>query len=149
MAAASTSNQSFIVEVGEDNQYPYPSLNFATNLVALKLSSKNEYNVWNTQMLCLLSSHDMLGFIDGQFLSPSDGNGKTKVEDMKAWIRSDSLVKGWILASLSRQTAMSVVNRLTSIHKKAEFTAKDVWDELQRSYGPSTLEHATAGIISY
>ncbi|PWA92251.1 ankyrin repeat-containing domain, PGG domain, Gag-polypeptide of LTR copia-type [Artemisia annua] len=142
MDKASTSNPSFTVEIGE--KYPYPTLNFATNIVALKLSSKNEYNVWNTQMLCLLSSHDMLGFIDGQFPSPSDANGKTKVEDMKAWIRSDSLVKGWILGSLSKQTAMSVVNRLTFLHKKAEFTAKDVWDELQRSYGPSTLEHATA-----
>ncbi|PWA53833.1 ankyrin repeat-containing domain, PGG domain protein [Artemisia annua] len=124
MAAASTSNQSVIVEVGEDNQYPYPSLNFATNLVALKLSSKNEYNVWNTQMLCLLSSHDMLGFIDGQFPSLSDANGKTKVEDMKAWIRSDSLVKGWILNSLSKQTAMRVVNRLTSIHKRQSLLRK-------------------------
>ncbi|PWA47698.1 ankyrin repeat-containing domain, PGG domain protein [Artemisia annua] len=141
MDKASTSNPSFIVEVGE--KYPYPS-HFAPNLSTVKLSGKNEYSVWNTQTLCLLSSHDMLGFIDGQFPSPSDANGKTKVEDMKAWIRSDSLVKGWILNSLSKQTAMCVVNRLTSKQKKAEFTAKDVWDELQRSYGPSTLEHATA-----
>ncbi|PWA47342.1 ankyrin repeat-containing domain, PGG domain protein [Artemisia annua] len=149
-AAASTSNPSYIIEVGKDIQYPYPSHVIAPNFVTVKLNNKNEYELWNTQMLCLLSSHDMLSFIDGHFLRPSHGKGKAKEGDMKAWYRSDSLVKGWILGSLSKQAAMSVVNRLTCIHKKAEFTAKDVWDELQRSYattGKTRLEDTLAAVI--
>ncbi|GKC04394.1 hypothetical protein Tco_0996004, partial [Tanacetum coccineum] len=83
----------------------------------------------------------MYRFIDGQFPSPA-GNGKVKVGDMEAWIISDSLVKGWILGSLSEETARKAVNRLTDKQKKTDFTAKDVWDELRRSYGPSVREQA-------
>nr|GEW26165.1 ankyrin repeat-containing domain, PGG domain protein [Tanacetum cinerariifolium] len=126
--------------------YPYPSHNFATNIVTVKLSGKPKYSLWNTQMLCLLSSHDMLGFIDGQFPVPSNRNGKAKYGDMKAWYRSDSLVKGWIIGSLSEEVGINIVNHLTHKYKNSDFAAKVVWDELQCSYGPSVPEQA-AGII--
>ncbi|GKA08345.1 ankyrin repeat-containing domain, PGG domain protein [Tanacetum coccineum] len=64
----------------------------------------------NPCFLCVEHGHDMLGFINGQFLNPSRGNGKAKVGDMKGWYKSDSLVKGWILGSLSEEVATSVVN---------------------------------------
>ena len=134
ISAASTSNPSFIVNVGE--VYPYPSHFVSPNFVTMKLSGKDTYNVWETQILCLLKSHHMFVFVKGQFPSPA-GNGKRKEEDIYAWIASDSLVKGWILGSLSDGVAKKVVNRLKPIHKKTDFTAKDLWDELQRSYGPS------------
>nr|GFC33623.1 ankyrin repeat-containing domain, PGG domain protein [Tanacetum cinerariifolium] len=144
MSVASTSN-SFIPEIEEESpnslipevqvEFPYPSHNFATNIVTVKLSDKPKYNVWNTQMQCLLSSHDMLGFIDGQF-------PKAKYGDMKAWYKSDSLVKGWIIGSLSEEIAINVVNRLTREHGNSDFTAKDVWDELQCSYSPSVPKQA-------
>ena len=139
MNAASTSNPSFIVNVGE--AYPYPSL-ITPNIVTVKLSGKNKYNMWKTQMLCLLKSHQMYGFIDGHYPSPVR-NGKGKVGDMEAWIISDSLVKGWILGSLSEEAFNKVVNHLTHKQKKTDFTAKDLWDELQRSYGPSVREQAS------
>ncbi|GKD09671.1 hypothetical protein Tco_1189356 [Tanacetum coccineum] len=135
MNAASTSNPSFVLDVGE--AYPYPSHVIAPNFVTMKLSGKDTYNVWETQILCLLTSHQMNGFIDGQFPSPAAGIGKGKVGEMQEWIISDSLVKGWILGSLSDGVAKKVVNRLKPIHKKTDFTAKDLWDELQRSYGAS------------
>ncbi|PWA48205.1 ankyrin repeat-containing domain, PGG domain protein [Artemisia annua] len=100
MNAASTSNPSFIVNVGE--AYPYPSHVIAPNFVTVKLSGKNKYNMWKTQMLCLLKSHQMYGFIDGHIPRPA-GNGKGK-------------------------------------QKNPDFTAKDLWDELQHSYGPSVRE---------
>ncbi|GJR82925.1 hypothetical protein Tco_0153710 [Tanacetum coccineum] len=74
MNAASTSNPSFIWDVGE----AYPSHVIAPNFVTVKLSSRNKYNMWKTQMICLLKSHQMYGFIDGQFPSPA-GIGKGKV----------------------------------------------------------------------
>nr|GEZ61394.1 ankyrin repeat-containing domain, PGG domain protein [Tanacetum cinerariifolium] len=139
MNTASTSNPSFIEDVGE--AYPYPSHVSAPSFVTVKLSGKNKYNLWETQMLCLLKSHQMYGFIGGQLPSPA-GNGKGKLGDMEAWIISDSLVKGWILASLSEEAARKAVNHLTHMQKKTDFTAKDLWDELQRSYGPSVQQAA-------
>ncbi|PWA49112.1 ankyrin repeat-containing domain, PGG domain protein [Artemisia annua] len=140
MNAASTSNPSFIVDVGE--AYPYPSHAIAPNFVTVILSGKNKYSLWETQMLCLLKSHHMVGFIDGQFLSPA-GNGKGKVGDKEAWVASDSLVKGWIFGSLSEEAGRKAVNHLKHKQKNTDFTAKDLWDELQRSYGPSVREQAS------
>ncbi|GJU45864.1 ankyrin repeat-containing domain, PGG domain protein [Tanacetum coccineum] len=142
MNAASTSNPSFIWNVGE--AYPYPSHVIAPNFVTVKLSGRNKYNMWKTQMICLLKSHHMFGFIDGQFPCP-EGSGKGKVGEMEAWIASDSLVKGWILGSLSEDAVNKAVNHLTHTQKKTDFTAKDLWDELQRSYGPSVREQAAEG----
>ncbi|GJR64402.1 ankyrin repeat-containing domain, PGG domain protein [Tanacetum coccineum] len=139
MNAASTSNPSFIWNVGE--AYPYPSHVIAPNFVTVKLSGRNKYNMWKTQMICLLESHHMFGFIEGQFPCPA-GNGKGKVGDMEAWVASDSLVKGWILGSLSEDAVNKAVNHLTHKQKKTVFTAKDLWDELKRSYGPSVREQA-------
>ncbi|PWA49111.1 ankyrin repeat-containing domain, PGG domain, Gag-polypeptide of LTR copia-type [Artemisia annua] len=144
MNAASTSNPSFIVNVGE--AYPYPSHVIAPNFVTVTLSGKNKYNLWETQMLCLLKSHHMVGFIDGQFPNPA-GNGKGKVGDMEAWVASDSLVKGWIFGSLSEEVARKAVNHLTHKQKNTDFTAKDLWDELRRSYGPSVREQASVSSI--
>ncbi|GKD30557.1 hypothetical protein Tco_1241335 [Tanacetum coccineum] len=92
-------------------------------------------------MICLLKSHQMYGFIDGQFPSPA-GIGKGKVGDMEACIILDSLVKGWILGSLSEEAVNKVVSQPTHKQKKIDFTAKDLWDELQRCYGPSDRDQA-------
>ncbi|KAL8239656.1 hypothetical protein R6Q59_016223 [Mikania micrantha] len=96
--------------------YPYPSH------VTMKLSSRDTYDVWKTQMLCLLKSLDMLRFIE---LETLDGYNQDP------W-RSDELVKGWILGSLSKQTLKYVVNSFPN----TDFTAKDAWDKLQTIYGP-------------
>nr|GEX77524.1 ankyrin repeat-containing domain, PGG domain protein [Tanacetum cinerariifolium] len=96
-------------------------------------------------MLCILKSHHTIGLINGYIPNPA-WNGKGKVEVIKAWIASDSLFNGWILGSLSEEAVTKVVNRLTSRHRNTYFTTKDVWDELQRSYGPSPLELAACTI---
>lgn len=114
---------------------PYPSHVCGPNTVTLKLSGRETYNVWKTQMLCLLESHDMLGFIK-QGENTVLGKEKNKVGDYMMWRRSDALVKSWILASLSQQTLKYVVN---SIPNK-DFTAKHVWDKLKTTYGP-LLQH--------
>ncbi|CAH1448930.1 unnamed protein product [Lactuca virosa] len=55
----------------------------------------------------------------------------------KLWRRSDALVKGWVLGSLSKETLGQVVNRLIrgKLHQD-DFSAKDVWDELQTIFAP-------------
>nr|GEY43707.1 ankyrin repeat-containing domain, PGG domain protein [Tanacetum cinerariifolium] len=53
-----------------------------------------------------------------QAVNKWDGNDQDlaqgKVEDIKAWIASDSLFNGWILGSLSEEAVTKVINRLTS-----------------------------------
>ncbi|GKD35476.1 hypothetical protein Tco_1250985 [Tanacetum coccineum] len=105
MPSTSVPNPSYKIEDGED-EYPYPSHNFAMNIVT------------------------------------------AKERDMKSWIRSDSLVTGWILGSLSEQEAIRVVNHLTSKHKDANFSAKDAWVVLNRIYGPQDPQQ-TEGVSSF
>ncbi|KAL8239848.1 hypothetical protein R6Q59_016415 [Mikania micrantha] len=102
---------------GNSYSYPYP----CPSHVTMKLSSQDTYAVWKTQMLCLLKSHGMLHFIQLETF-----NGY----NYDIWGRSDALVKGWILGSLSDQTLKYVVN---SIPNK-DFTAKEAWDKLQAMY---------------
>ncbi|KAD6454939.1 hypothetical protein E3N88_09645 [Mikania micrantha] len=73
-------------------------------------------------MLCLLESHDMLRFIQPKTLGEHDD----------LWRRSEALVKGWMLGSLSNQTLKYLVNSFPN----EDFTAKDAWDKLQTVYGP-------------
>ncbi|XP_023736002.2 ankyrin repeat-containing protein NPR4 isoform X2 [Lactuca sativa] len=138
-----SSNPHVTLEVREEN--PYPSHVCAPNFLSFKLSDRDEYGIWKTQMLCLLQSHDMLGFIYGTLVSPyeassssSSVSGKEKVVDYqthhKLWRRSDALVKGWILGSLSKETLGYVLERLTGKHYQEDFSAKNVWDELQTMY---------------
>ncbi|KAD6454889.1 hypothetical protein E3N88_09595 [Mikania micrantha] len=82
----------------------------------MKLSGRDTYDVWKTKMMCLLKSHDM---IHSNQLKTLDG-------------RSDELVKGWFLGSLSNQVLKYVVNSFPN----EDFTAKDAWDKLQTIYGP-------------
>ena len=67
----------------------------------------------------------------------------------KLWRRSDSLVKGWILGSLSKETLVYIVNRLTGKLHQDDFSAKDVWDELQTMYAPAVVPklHVVEGTI--
>ncbi|KAL8209302.1 hypothetical protein R6Q57_006034 [Mikania cordata] len=82
----------------------------------MKLRGRDTYDVWKTQMMCLLKSHDV---IHSNQLKTPDG-------------RSDELVKGWNLGSLSDQVLKYLVNSFPN----EDFTAKDAWDKLQTIYGP-------------
>ncbi|CAH1448932.1 unnamed protein product [Lactuca virosa] len=148
-SSSSSSNLHVTLEVGEENTYPYPSHVYNTHsFLTLKLSGRGEYGIWKTQMICLLESHGMFGIIDGTLVSPETSSsvfGKEKVGDhqtqYRLWRRSDALVKGWILGSLSKEILGYVVNRLTrKLHQETnsdhDFSAKDVWDELQTLYAP-------------
>ncbi|CAI9271304.1 unnamed protein product [Lactuca saligna] len=148
--AGSSSNPHVTLEVGEENPYPYPSHFYTPSFVTLKLSGRDEYEIWKTQMLCLLESHGMLGFIDGTLVIPQTSNnvsGKEKVGDHqthhKLWRRSDALVKGWILGALSKQTLTYVVDRLKEkVYQErnaADFCAKEVWDELETMFAPAVV----------
>ncbi|KAM0003131.1 hypothetical protein Hdeb2414_s0297g00860181 [Helianthus debilis subsp. tardiflorus] len=104
--------------------YPFPSHVSVQSFVTVKLCDKGMYDLWKTQMLYLLKSHHMLGLLK---------NRGSVDDDLK---RSDALVSGWILASLSEQAAIMVLSRLKSkFPQQTDFTAKETWDEVQIMYG--------------
>ncbi|CAI9299344.1 unnamed protein product [Lactuca saligna] len=109
--ASSSSNSHVTLEVGEQHTYtyPYPSNLSATGFTTVKLSGRDEY-------------------------------GKEKVGDYQThyrlWRRSDALVKGWILGSLSKRTLGYVLDRLHQQRNANDFSGKDAWDELHTMYAP-------------
>ncbi|XP_021981305.1 uncharacterized protein LOC110877466 isoform X1 [Helianthus annuus] len=113
-------------------QYPFPSQVNAASFVSIKLSDKSNYVAWVEQIWGLLEIHDMLGFIDGTIKKPRQNHGSRTMADDTAfeakcreWKRSDTLVKGWILGSLSENAIKTVVG---------QNTAHDVWKMLQFIY---------------
>ncbi|KAK6147604.1 hypothetical protein DH2020_018516 [Rehmannia glutinosa] len=91
----------------------------------------NNYRSWKEQMLCLMESQGLLGFVDGEIYPPekaTDVDGKiTNSNDYNyvVWRRSDRLVKGWILGAVSEEVVDSVVTFET---------ARDVWLELENTF---------------
>nr|GEX84584.1 hypothetical protein [Tanacetum cinerariifolium] len=151
---ASSSSNRCLVEKETPFQYPYPPHVLLRNFVTVNLAGADNYGVWKTQMSCLLVSHDMTGFIDGRFLCPDQPEEGRKNKNQKfttlitkkkkggdngGWIRSNALVKGWILGSLSEQTLGHVVNKLNKRSEEGDFTAKEVWDKLHTLYGSPLL----------
>ncbi|GJZ28771.1 hypothetical protein Tco_0573418 [Tanacetum coccineum] len=111
-----------MVEVSrlEELKYLYASNVNVSNFVSVKLSGELKYHVWKTQMLCLMESQKMRGIVDAKF----DGPGATSVEIMKQY---DSLLRGWILGSLSEDVLSTVVDLKS---------AKLVWKKLKSIYDP-------------
>uniref|UniRef100_A0A5B7A6J5 PGG domain-containing protein n=1 Tax=Davidia involucrata TaxID=16924 RepID=A0A5B7A6J5_DAVIN len=112
-------------------QYPYPSMLNVGNFVSIKLSEANNYLLWKTQMLGLIESQDMLGFIDGMNPAPAETitvpHDTREIENQNylSWRRSDRLLKGWIIGSLSEHILGIVVGLNT---------ARDVWTKLENHF---------------
>ncbi|KAL5720063.1 hypothetical protein ACHQM5_012768 [Ranunculus cassubicifolius] len=110
-------------------KYPYPSNLNVSNFVSLKLDSTN-YLLWTTQVVSLIESQELLGFITGSTPPPEEESaGDDCNTDMAAWIRTDRLVKAWMTANLSDEALGTVVG-LT--------TAKEVWDSLSNTYAQNS-----------
>lgn len=103
------------------SSYPWPSAINVSNFVTVKPCVEGEersnYRIWKEQMLCLLESQDLLGFVNGEVLPPR----KNAQHQHNLWRRTDRLVKGWILGSVGKDV-------LDAVWEKQ--TARDVWVEL-------------------
>lgn len=110
------------------SKYPYPANLNVANFVSLKLSASN-YLLWETQVLSLIESQDLLGFITGNTPQPEptvDGvKGVVPHPDLPAWTRTDRLVKAWITATISEEALGTVVGLTTSA---------EVWKALSNTY---------------
>ncbi|XXG82340.1 hypothetical protein AAC387_Pa10g0313 [Persea americana] len=120
MASASSSS----TKIGS---YPHPATLNGANFVSIKPSQSN-FLLWKTQIMVLIESQDMTGFIDGEFPTPtrlvstSIAKGADDQDvvnpDYIKWRRSDRLLGGWITGKLSDEILRMVVSLDTS---------RDVW----------------------
>lgn len=112
-------------------QYPWPSNLNPAYFVPTKLfflQTSTNYHVWKEEMLCLVEGQDMLGFIDGTILPPQPETSK----EYLLWRRSDKLLKGWILGSLTATMQVFEV--------ALKGTSRDVWLYLENHF--SQFSHA-------
>lgn len=83
--------------------------------------SSNNYESWKEQVLRLVERQGLVGFIDGEAPpAPSDD------PDYGTWRRTNWLVKGWILGTLSDEAVPQNVVSLDS--------ARDVWLVLENYF---------------
>ncbi|KAG8367158.1 hypothetical protein BUALT_Bualt16G0043500 [Buddleja alternifolia] len=99
------------------------------NIQCIKLQGnkkRNNYNLRKDQMICLLESQDLLGFIDGEIPPPISN------PEYVTWRKRDRLVKAWILSSLTEEV-MSIVVDLNS-------TSRYIWTELKTEFSKPDVE---------
>ncbi|GKV46780.1 hypothetical protein SLEP1_g53748 [Rubroshorea leprosula] len=113
--------------------YPYPALNVA-NFVSLQLTSDN-YLLWKTQMMALIESQELLGFINGEYEMPNPkvlSNEKEVPNPTYAtWRRSNHLLRGWITDTLSKEVLGIAVGLETSL---------EVWKALEDHFAQSSQD---------
>lgn len=99
------------------------------NFVSLHLSSTN-FLLWKTQMLNILESYDLQGFVTGETQPPPQLIAKRDFEPQQnttflQWSKTDRLVKKWLVATLS-EVVLGIVVGLT--------TAIEVWHALVHAF---------------
>ena len=123
---SSTTNSS--LSSTQSEEYPYHVTQNVANFVSLKLSSTN-FLLWKSQMLNILESYDLQGFITGEAKQPlqfvtieeSDSQSKILNPSFIKWRKIDRLVKGWLTATLSKEVLGIVVGLDTAV---------EVWNAL-------------------
>ena len=134
----STSSNSSLSSTQPD-EYPYPVTQNVANFVSLCLSSTN-FLLWKTQMLNILESYDLQGFISGetkpppQFIGDTESNPQPNPAFVK-WRKSDRLVKGWLTATLSEEVLGIVVGLNTSV---------EVWNALVHAFAQVSSDRSLA-----
>jgi hypothetical protein len=91
-----------------------------TVLVSQLLDGDN-YHTWSRSMVMALTAKNKLGFLNGSLSKPSDESGT----ECHAWIRCNTMVTSWILNSVSKDIAASVIYI---------DNAADVWIDLKERF---------------
>ncbi|WKA07359.1 hypothetical protein VitviT2T_025199 [Vitis vinifera] len=109
------------------------------HMLTIKVTSFN-YLLWRNQFIPLLTSQDLLGFLDGSVLAPSpqvtDSNGTTQVNPAyTSWLTTDQTLLSLLYSSLTEES-MSEVLGLSHAHEawttlEASFSHRSKTRELQ------------------
>ncbi|KAF7807808.1 uncharacterized protein G2W53_039969 [Senna tora] len=95
------------------------------SLVNTPLDGRN-YFAWSIAIKTALEAKDKVGFIDGTLPAPEDP------AEFKKWKTVDSMIKSWLVNSLTKELADTFVCCLSS---------KSLWDILEERYGASNAPH--------
>ena len=93
-------------------------------LISIKLDGSH-FDDWEAAMKIALDAKNKIGFVDGSILRPLESDLNFRV-----WSRCNSLVKSWILNSVSTQIYRSIL-RLND--------ATNVWRDLHRRFHMTNL----------
>lgn len=93
-------------------------------LISLKLDGSN-YDDWNAAMKIALDAKNKIGFVDGTLTRPD-----TSDPTFRLWSRCNSMVKSWLLNSVSPQIYRSIL-RLND--------AADIWRDLHGRFHMTNL----------
>ena len=97
----------------------------------------DNFGSWRRAVVIALESKNKMGFIDGSILQPQD---PTK---LSLWKRNDSIVRSWLLNSVNKEIATSVI-----IYSS---TAAILWDDLNSRYrqhnGPRVFQLKKAIVV--
>jgi hypothetical protein len=99
-------------------------------LVSQPLIGDN-YNTWSTSMIVSLTPKNKLAFIDGSLPKPSHSDDPT----FHAWTRCNNMIVAWILNSISKEIASSVIYITTC----AEMW-QDLKDRFSQGNGPRIFQ---------
>ena len=90
----------------DDSSSPYILTNgdHPSMVLASHLLNGNDFNTWNRAMTMALTAKNKLGFVDGSFPCPPS-------DDLlfNAWVCCNSMVISWILNSVSKDIADSLL----------------------------------------
>ncbi|GAV66679.1 UBN2_3 domain-containing protein, partial [Cephalotus follicularis] len=102
----------------------------------------NNYLLWGAQILPLIESKDMQGFLDGGYEMPKasiatfDNNTTDEYNEVQnpsyiAWRRSGCLFRRWITSTLSKEV-LGIIDGLVM--------AQDVWRALEETFAQDSKE---------
>ncbi|XP_057545820.1 uncharacterized protein LOC130824819 [Amaranthus tricolor] len=103
--------------------YILPSNHSTLKLVTVPFD-RTEFADWKKPIVTRLVSKNKMLFVDGSMPKPDN-----YLPDFKAWERCNNIVIGWIMTSLERSVAKSVIYFNT---------ATDVWSNLGDRFGQSS-----------
>ncbi|KAH0735261.1 hypothetical protein KY285_010968 [Solanum tuberosum] len=95
-----------------------PGMNLVNNIF-----DGRGYQGWRRSLLIALSAKNKLGFINGNCPEPP-----ATANDFSSWHKCNDMVTSWLLNSLSKDIAHSVIYSRT---------AKDLWTDLEQRFGQS------------
>ena len=89
-------------------------------LVSQSLIGAENFNTWYRSMVVALKAKNKLGFVTSSVVEPIVSDNL-----YDKWVRCDSMIISWIINSVSKEIASSVIYGNTS---------KEVWNDLKERY---------------
>ncbi|KAD6454783.1 hypothetical protein E3N88_09489 [Mikania micrantha] len=91
------------------------------------LTDRN-FSDWKQEMTNFLFAKNKIGFVNGKIKKPREDE-----RDFMAWMRCDTMVKGWLTTAMEKEIRASV---------KYGNTAREIWKDLNERFGKESAPRA-------